>query len=216
MDPLPMSEIVARRIKGAFGSTYLTLMSIMQGVALAALATRVAETSGRFDAGDWLVTLDTFLVLVVVWNEYLVAALAFAWIPTFLDSLLPFGLLAAELFLVHAVYGNLHGWLLAMAGASLVSLGALIYTQLRVGTGEAEQRAAFRAIGGHHLLTIVSAAVGALLFLSAGLLYDMAGLASMRSTVLTAATVVIALYLSRAIVSWVRIQRYTHGTSKAS
>jgi hypothetical protein len=207
-----MPEIVARRIKGAFGSTYLTLMSVMQGVALAALAARVADSSGRFDAGDWVITFDTFIVLVVVWNEYLVAALAFAWIPTFLDSLLPFSLLGAELFLVHAVYGNLHGWLLAMAGASLVSLVALIYTRLRVGTGEAEERAAFTAIGGHHLLTIASAAAGALLFLAGGLLYDFAGLASLRSTVVGAASVVVALYLSRAVVSWLRIQRYTHGT----
>jgi hypothetical protein len=37
MDQLPLPEVVSRRIKSEFGPTYLTLMSVMQGVALAAL-----------------------------------------------------------------------------------------------------------------------------------------------------------------------------------
>src|SRR5579884_193948 len=93
LNRLALPEVVARRIRGAFGSTYLTLMSVMQGVALAVLAARITETAGTFDLGDWVVTINTFVVFVVIWNEYLVAALAFAWIPTFLDSLLPFSLL---------------------------------------------------------------------------------------------------------------------------
>jgi hypothetical protein len=93
---IALSEVAARRIRGAFGSTCLTLMSVMQGVALAVLAARVAHLAGGFDFGDWVLTLDSFLVFVVVWNEYLLPALAFAWMPTFLDSFLPFSLLAAE------------------------------------------------------------------------------------------------------------------------
>jgi hypothetical protein len=206
---VPLPEVIARRIRGAFGSTYLTLMSVMQGVALAALAARVAETSGSFDVGDWVLTLNTFVVFVVVWNEYLVAALAFAWIPSFLDSLLPFSLLAAELFLAHFIVHDLRAWLLAMGAASLVSLVALVYTRVRVGGGDPEQRALYTAVNGHYLVTILMAALGTLFFLGAGVLYERAGLVQERVAVLVAATIAVGLYLSRAVLSWRRIHRYT-------
>jgi hypothetical protein len=156
------------------------------------------------------------LVFVVVWSEYLVAALAFAWIPSFLDSLLPFSLLAAELFLAQFIYHDLQRWLLAMAAASIVALVALIHTRLRVGGGDADQRALFRAISGPHLINILAWAVGALLFLGAGLLYDRLGLGEARTAVVGAATLLIVLYLSRGVTSWQRIQRYVQGAGKAA
>jgi hypothetical protein len=148
------------------------------------------------------------VVFVIIWNEYLVAALAFAWIPTFLDSLLPFSLLAAELFLARFIAHDLRGWLLAMGAASLVALIALAHTRARVWGGDPEQRALYTAIHGHYTVTMLTAAFGALLFLGAGVFYNTAALAKERVPVLVVATIATALYLSRAALSWQRIHRY--------
>jgi hypothetical protein len=101
----------------------------------------------------------------------------------------------------------LRDWLLAMGAASLVTFGALLYTWVRVRGGEPDQRALFKAISGHHVLTTSTAAVGALPFLTAGLVNNLLGLTHQRPLVLSAATVVVIFYLSRAVVAWQRIQR---------
>lgn len=72
----PMAELVTQRLRGAFGPTYLTLMSVIQGVAMAALATRVGDTADRLTLADWILVGNTFPIFVAIWNEYLVAALA--------------------------------------------------------------------------------------------------------------------------------------------
>ena len=94
----PAPEIVSQRLKSQFAPAYLTLTSIIRGVALAVLAARVEATYAQFDATDWLLTIATFLAFVTLWHKYLMQALAFVWLPTLLDSLVPFAFLASELF----------------------------------------------------------------------------------------------------------------------
>ncbi len=83
----PAPEMISQRLKGQFAPAYLTLTSIIQGVALSVLAARVEATYAQFDATDWLLTIATFLVFLEVWNEYLMQVLAFVWLPTLLGSL---------------------------------------------------------------------------------------------------------------------------------
>src|SRR6266705_6780732 len=115
MDMKPAPEIVSQRLKSQFAPAYLTLTSIIQGVALAVLAARVEATYAQFDATDWLLTIATFLAFVTLWHEYLMQALAFVWMPNLLDSLVPFAFLASELFAGHFVYHGLRGWLLSVS-----------------------------------------------------------------------------------------------------
>jgi hypothetical protein len=61
MDMKPAPEIVSQRLKSQFAPAYLTLTSIIQGVALAVLAARVEATYAQFDATDWLLTIATFV-----------------------------------------------------------------------------------------------------------------------------------------------------------
>ncbi len=99
-------EAVGKRLLDQFAPAYLTLTSIIQGAAVPTLAARVEATSAHFGAADWLLSIVTFLVFVLIWHEYLMQALAYVWMPTLLDSLVPFAFLAAELFAAHFVYGN--------------------------------------------------------------------------------------------------------------
>jgi hypothetical protein len=115
---------VSERVKSQFGPAYLTLTSIIQGVALSTLVMRVEATYGRFDAADWLLAAATFVVIIDVWHEYLMMVLAYVWQPTLLDSLVPFAFLAAEVFMAHFVFDNLRDWLLAFAAANAVGIAA--------------------------------------------------------------------------------------------
>src|SRR5205823_3112042 len=108
---------------------YLTLTSIIQGVALSTLAIRVENTAPSFGIVEWLLSVTTFLVFLTVWNEYVLQVLAFVWVPSLLDwvpslldSLIPFAFLAAELFLAHFVAHDLRDWLLAFDAVGFVGI----------------------------------------------------------------------------------------------
>lgn len=90
------ADKVAQRLKSQFAPAYLTLASIIQGVALSTLVARVEATNTGFDAVAWLLTITTFLVILDIWNEYLMMVQAYIWLPSLLDSIVPFAFLAAE------------------------------------------------------------------------------------------------------------------------
>ncbi|HKV00501.1 MAG TPA: hypothetical protein VJQ26_00170, partial [Ktedonobacteraceae bacterium] len=75
MDMKPAPETVSQRLKGQFAPAYLTLTSIIQGVALSTLVMRVESTNAQFDATNWLLTVATFVGFLAVWNEYLIQVL---------------------------------------------------------------------------------------------------------------------------------------------
>src|SRR5215831_18481843 len=118
------SDDIAERLKSQFAPAYLTLASIIQGVALSTLVVRVESTYSGFNTVAWLLTINTFLVILDICHEYLMMVLAYVWLPTLLDSIVPFAFVATELFLAHFVYGNVRGWLLAYAGCVLVGIAA--------------------------------------------------------------------------------------------
>ncbi len=125
MDPTDAAtpgQQLAVRLKSQYAPAFLTLTSIIQGVAFTTLVGRVEATSAQFSAADWLFSAATFVGFVVIWHEYLMQSLAFVWIPTLTDSLVPFAFLAAELFMAHFVYGDHRTWLLATACAWAVGL----------------------------------------------------------------------------------------------
>src|SRR5260370_8325522 len=138
MTPAPL--MIPQRRKVQFAPAYLTLPSIIQGVALSVLAARVEPTYAQFDATDWLLTIATFLVFLEVWNEYLMQVLAFVWVPTLLDSLVPFAFLAGELFMAHFVYHGLRGWLLTLSLLFIVGGAANLLTLTQARTLAEENR----------------------------------------------------------------------------
>jgi hypothetical protein len=117
-------ESVAIRLRDQFAPSYLTLTSIIQGVALSALVIRVESVGELLDLSGWLLVAATVLSLLLIWHEYLMQALAYVWMPTLLDSAIPFAFLVVELFLTNFVYGNQRAWLLACAVAFTVGLAA--------------------------------------------------------------------------------------------
>ena len=122
------SASVGARLLSQFAPAYLTLTSIIQGVALSALVIRVEGNSDHFGPANWLLAAATLLTFLLVWHEYLMQALAYVWMPTLLDSAIPFAFLVAELFMAHFVYGDQRAWLLATGQASPLSVLAVTFT----------------------------------------------------------------------------------------
>jgi hypothetical protein len=88
------------RVEASFRDLYLQLLSIIQGFAFGFLATTTLEHKGQLDPAEWVALAGCLATIVVVWQDYMVGATAFAWVPTLLDTIVPFGLGIAEFAMI--------------------------------------------------------------------------------------------------------------------
>jgi len=80
------------RIRGAFSTSYLTLLSIIQGTAFAALFAKVDSlvTQHSFHAPQAVMAFGLLLLIVALWNQYLIGTMLYNWTLVLTDSILPF------------------------------------------------------------------------------------------------------------------------------
>jgi len=207
----PAPEMISQRLKGQFAPAYLTLTSIIQGVALSVLAARVEATYAQFDATDWLLTIATFLVFLEVWNEYLMQVLAFVWVPTLLDSLVPFAFLACELFMAHFVYHGLRGWLLTLGLIFIVGGASQIVSSMQAHTLAEENRDIARVLAPVGWVRLALNAVIGVLSLCAWALYDVLRLGQVQLVVALVALVGIIVFIGSSVPYWNQVLAYARG-----
>jgi hypothetical protein len=130
-----------QQVKGSFTGSSLTLLSIIQAVALAELASPVADDYPRFTVVQWLMALVTLFLLFVVWDHLSRDAMTFVWVPDFRDSAIPFLIGVMELFLSHTVGLGINIWLLGTVAAAVCALAHVSYVRWR-----AEQSAENRPV----------------------------------------------------------------------
>jgi hypothetical protein len=123
------------KIEPTFGSIYLTLLSIIQSVALGLLAVEFNNATNAAvgqSLSRWILIFVSFVILVLVWHSYLDGLLSVYWHPTIVDSLLPFGIGMCECILVTST-ADPPKWFLCCAFLSilgaLVNLNSLISTR---------------------------------------------------------------------------------------
>ncbi len=207
---------VASRLKDQFAPAYLTLTSIIQGVALSTLVIRIEATSQRFDAADWLLAAATLLAFFGVWHEYLMQALAFVWMPPLLDSVVPFGFLVAELFMAHFVFGNQRAWLLAIGVAFGVGVVASGTSRVQTRSYMQENRGVLRAVAGMSLARLALTLTLTVLFLGAWALYDALHLGQARTLVAVLALVGLGVVIGGTVPYWNRVLAYARGAGKSA
>ncbi len=192
---------VAARLREQFAPAYLTLTSIIQGVALSTLVIRVEGMSEHFGPENWLLATATLLAFLLVWHEYLMQALAYVWMPTLIDSAVPFGFLVAELFLAYFVYGNERAWLLVAGlafGLAIVAWGTThAHTQ--------ENAEVLKEVAGLSPVRVLPSIISITLFLGAWALYDVLDLGQVSALVAAAAVVVIVAVIATTIPYWNRV-----------
>jgi hypothetical protein len=121
----PYHQVVHRRLKESYGPTYLTILSMIQSVALGDLSFVVASGHQHFTFVQWVLTLNAFGVLIIIWNVFSVQSVLWGWIPDVRDATVPFVVGALELFLNQAIAATLSTWLIAL---SLIGIAGAIGT----------------------------------------------------------------------------------------
>ncbi|MBI1212156.1 MAG: hypothetical protein GC190_11885 [Alphaproteobacteria bacterium] len=109
------------RVKEHFPGVLLTLLGIVQALALGRFWSYLSETDRLFEvSGDafisWLKILATFAGIVLVWVVYANNVMRFRWVPAISDSLYPFLVGLIEFMLIGALGPDKTGlWLVLMA-----------------------------------------------------------------------------------------------------
>jgi hypothetical protein len=201
-------ESVAVRLREQFAPSYLTLTSIIQGVALSALVIRVESVGELLDLSGWLLVATTLLSLLLIWHEYLMQALAYVWMPSLIDSLVPFAFLVVELFVAHFVYGNLRAWLLAASIAYAIGVVAARATLVQARRQSSDNQGVLRAVGSVLPARVALTASLAVLGFAAWALYDVLRLGQHPLAVALVALIAVATTLGSTVPYWNRVLAY--------
>ena len=98
-----------------FTSVYLTMLSIIQGVALTDLSQITFSEHGHFTAVNWIEAATMLWSLVYIWNHFMGDALMTHWIPDLEDAALLFGTGVLEIAANHAIGWSPTAWLATLA-----------------------------------------------------------------------------------------------------
>jgi hypothetical protein len=128
----PAQHTLLQRLRNSYISATLTLLSIIQGVALAALGATVAAHAGRLTPAQWVMVIVTFGALILVWTQVSIDTMTWVMVPDFELILVPFSVGGLELLLVAAITINLALWLFG---------GAVVIVFSSVGLTEVDRRA---------------------------------------------------------------------------
>jgi hypothetical protein len=216
MESVPRSTPVGERLKAQFAPAYLTLTSIIQGAAITTLVARVEATSTSFTAANWLLVAATFLSFVLIWHEYLMQALAYVWMPSLVDSLVPFAFLAVELFVAHFVFGNQRAWLLGASIAFAIGLVASRATIVQARGQSGENQGVLGAVGSVFSARLALNAGLTLLSFAAWALYDVLRLGQHTFAVALVALIAVAIALGSTVPYWNRVLAYARGERQAA
>ena len=115
LEPQPHFRVLHHKLKDSLSPIYLTLLSVIQGVALADLALVVAANYQHFALMHWLLVLFNFGVLIGIWNHYMMNNKLWDWIPDLRDACIPFVVGVLELVLNHTITLSLSAWLCTFA-----------------------------------------------------------------------------------------------------
>ena len=122
-------DSMRNRAKDMFPMVLLTLLSIVQALALEFLWDHIRHRTDLFELSmsvipGWLQIAATFNVIVIIWLMYAGMLMRFRWTPTTADSIFPF-LVGLIQFLMIDIMGaeNFALWIIVLA----LTFGVLIY-----------------------------------------------------------------------------------------
>ncbi len=108
-------KIIRDRAKEHLPMVLLTLLSIVQALALELLWSYVRESAYLFEMTwtallTWIQIGTSFLGIVVIWLVYASTAMRFRWVPTTSDSVYPFIIGLLEFILIETLAPEYMGW----------------------------------------------------------------------------------------------------------
>lgn len=192
----------------SFTSTYLTLTSIIQGVALAYLVVVVDDEFDSLRPATWILVVAMFLAIVAAWHEYMTAVSVLEWIPRTRDSLIPFALGGAELAAIGSLSrgDELELFFLAMSVTSVVTLVAFLNMYSSAAAEAERNRALLATLGSYKWLTLVFVGASGMLLLVFSAVEALADDSRALDIVLSTVTLtLVAAFLVRSSLHWRRV-----------
>jgi len=163
-EQLQQIEEIRTRQRLSFFTSYLTLLSIVQGTALVALF----ESLGRMlpshvVPSQLAMAFGLFLFIVLVWNQYQMGVTLYSWTPRLRDSLTPFVLGLCEFI---AIIGLIKGFKLTVLTLGVTFVLVVLafedqYRQVKKSTTETD--VIHRVVSGFRLVDDLSCLATALL-----------------------------------------------------
>jgi hypothetical protein len=83
---------------------------------------RVEATASSFTPSDWVLATASLVVIEAIWRKNLMMVRTNIWLPTLVDSGVPFGLVVTEVFMVHFLSADHRVWPLGYAAAYAVGV----------------------------------------------------------------------------------------------
>ena len=135
LEPLS-AAVLKRRVIEIFPIVYSTLMAIIQGAAFGLLFLSVVPQflnhAWSLDTATLLTqAFATGLTLVIVTHEYLLLVMVGRWVPTVLDTLIPYLLGFGEIWMAMAA-GHSASWWTALSALCVVAVFAFWHTRARI------------------------------------------------------------------------------------
>jgi hypothetical protein len=197
------------RFRESFAGTYLTLISILQGVLLGVMATTVEARFDDLSAIHWLRIATSVMMVVAVWNEYRMGTTQFMWISNIFDTLIPFTIGAVQLAILWASFGSSARWFWMLSG--LYFLGIVGYENLyRQAAADSEVNGeALRATGRWRVWNPrISGLCGCVCVVSGTVLWYTRGTQWIELTVTAMALVLAVGFLLRGEANWRQVVGY--------
>jgi len=119
---------IRQRATEIFPSVMLTVLSMVQALALELLWTRLGESPYLWAPGwdaviGWCQVLAVLLGLMEIWLFYISMVVRFRWVPSIYDSVIPFGVGLIEFSAIELIGpGTFSGWLCSVAILLLVAV----------------------------------------------------------------------------------------------
>ncbi len=123
-------HVIRERVKAHFPSVLLTLLSIVQALALELLWAHLHEAEYLY-AWSWFALLawgqivGTLAALILIWVVYAGNAMRFRWVPSIGDSVVPFAIGLLEFMMIDALSPNHLGYWLIYLG---IVYAAMVWT----------------------------------------------------------------------------------------
>jgi hypothetical protein len=121
-------DTIKNRARKQFPAVLLTLLSIVQAIALESLWNKLAGHSDLFALTlqalqIWLQFTISLGVIILLWLSYVGLTIRFRWTPAFSDSVLPFLIGLIEFLLIELIEpGRLGVWMLTLALVAALSI----------------------------------------------------------------------------------------------
>ncbi len=114
-------NIIRQRAKENFPTVLLSILGIMQALAMEILWSKIQDLDYLFEFSmlsviAWSQITATFMSIVIVWVLYSSSAMRFRWVPSTMDSVFPFLVGLLEFVMIESINPNNPSlWLLQMA-----------------------------------------------------------------------------------------------------